>query len=144
RLIGGPPRMTMAPEADAADELVLEPSSPIPSVTPDQAGSTIKVDEATAARIEAAVNTYVESLTNLEAQSPEFERKVASISRMGHEEISRAAEASSRLLDRPIAALKQGPLAQGSVVSSALGAIRQQVEDLDSSCHMLLSRGIFR
>ena len=136
--------MTMAPEADAADELVLEPSSPIPSVTPDQAGSTIKVDEATAARIEAAVNTYVESLTNLEAQSPEFERKVASISRMGHEEIRRSAEASSRFLDRPIAALKQGPLAQGSQVSSALVALRQQVEDLDPSRHMQQRRGLFK
>jgi len=136
--------MTMAPEADAADELVLEPSSPIPSVSPDQAGSTIKVDEATAARIDAAVNSYVESLTNLDAQSPEFERKVASISRMGHEEIRRSAEASSRFLDRPIAALKQGPLAQGSQVSSALVALRQQVEDLDPSRHMQQRRGLFK
>jgi uncharacterized protein YaaN involved in tellurite resistance len=136
--------MTMAPEADAADELVLEPASPIPSVTPDQAGSTIKVDEATAARIDAAVNAYVESLTNLEAQSPEFERKVASISRMGHEEIRRSAEASSRFLDRPIAALKQGPMAQGSQVSSALVALRQQVEDLDPSRHLHQRRGLFK
>lgn len=136
--------MTMAPEADASDELVLEPPSPIHSVTPDQAGSTIKVDEATAARIDAAVNSYVESLTNLEAQSPEFERKVASISRMGHEEIRRSAEASSRFLDRPIAALKQGPLAQGSQVSSALVALRQQVEDLDPSRHMQQRRGLFK
>ena len=77
--------MTMAPEADAADELVLEPPAPIPPVSPDQAASTIKVDEQTAAHINAAVNAYVESLTSLDAQSPEFERKVESISRMGRE-----------------------------------------------------------
>src|SRR5438132_3662612 len=136
--------MTMAPEADAADELVLEPSSPIPSVSPDQAGSTIKVDEATAARIDAAVNSYVESLTNLDAQSPEFERKVASISRMGHEEIRRSAEASSRFLTRPISRLRQGPMAQGSQVSSALVSLRQQVEDLDPSRHLGHKRGLFR
>src|SRR5438105_10039527 len=133
--------MTMAPEADAADELVLEPSSPIPSVSPDQAGSTIKVDEATAARIDAAVNSYVESLTTLDAQSPEFERKVASINRMGHDEIRRSAEASSRFLDRPLNAMKQGPMSQGSQVSGALVALRQQVEALDPSRHLSQRRG---
>jgi len=137
--------MTVAPEADvAADELVLEPPAPIPSVTANQAASTIKVDDATAARINAAVASYIDSLTKLEAQSPEFERKVSSISRMGYDEIRRSAEASSRFLDRPIAALKQGPMAQGSHVSSALVSLRQQVEDLDPSRHLGQKRGLFR
>jgi uncharacterized protein YaaN involved in tellurite resistance len=136
--------MTMAPEADAADELVLEPPSPVPTVSPQQAASTIKVDEATAARINTAVSAYVESLTSLDAQSPEFERKVESISRMGREEIRRSAEASSRFLDRPTAALKQGPMAQGSQVSNALVALRQQIEELDPSRHLQQRRGLFR
>src|SRR5215469_11937302 len=122
--------MPIAPEAETADELVLEPPTPIQSITADKAASTIKVDEATAARINEAVSAYIESLTSLEAQSPEFERKVASISRMGHDEIRRSAEASSRFLDRPLAALKQGPMNQGSQVSTALTALRQQVEEL--------------
>jgi uncharacterized protein YaaN involved in tellurite resistance len=126
------------------DELVLEPPAAVPSVTPQQAASTINVDAATAARIAAAVNAYIESLTKLEAQSPEFERKVASISRMGHEEIRRSAEASSRFLERPAAALKDGPLAQGSNVSSALVALRQQVEDLDPSRHFQARRGFLQ
>jgi uncharacterized protein YaaN involved in tellurite resistance len=136
--------MTIAPEADAADELVLEPPVPVPPVNNERAASTIKVDEATAARIDAAVNAYVESLTSMEAQSPEFERKVASISRMGHDEIRRSAEASSRFLDRPINALKQGPMAQGSQVSGALVALRQQVEELDPSRHLVQRRGLFK
>ncbi len=134
--------MTIAPEADTpADELVLEAPAPIPSVTATQAASTIKIDEATAARINAAVASYIDSLTKLEAQSPEFERKVSSISRMGYDEIRRSAEASSRFLDRPITALKQGPMAQGSHVSSALVSLRQQVEDLDPSRHLGPKRG---
>jgi uncharacterized protein YaaN involved in tellurite resistance len=134
--------MTVAPEAEAsADELVLEPPAPIASVTTDQAATTIKVDAATAARIDAAVNAYVDSLTKLDAQSPEFERKVASISRMGIDEIRRSSEASSRFLDRPTEALKHGPMAQGSQVSGALVALRQQVEDLDPSRHIRARRG---
>ena len=136
--------MTMAPEADAADELVLEPPAPVPPVSPDQAASTIKVDEQTAARINTAVNAYVESLTSLDAQSPEFERKVESISRMGRDEIRRSAEASSRFLDRPTAALKQGPMARGSQVSGALVSLRQQIEELDPSRHLQQRRGLFK
>jgi uncharacterized protein YaaN involved in tellurite resistance len=136
--------MTAAPEADAADELVLEPPSPVPPVTSAQAASSIKVDDATAERIHAAVTAYIDSLTSLEALSPEFERKVASISRMGHDEIRRSSEASSRFLDRPTAALKQGPMAQGSQVSTALVALRRQVEDLDPSRTIQQKRGLFK
>lgn len=135
--------MTSAPEASTADELVLEPPTPTPPVSPEQAAATIKVDEATAARITEAVNSYVESLTSLDAQSPEFEQKVASISRMGRDEIRRSAEASSRFLDKPLNALKQGPMTQGSQVSGALVALRQQVEDLDPSRHLQNRRGFF-
>jgi uncharacterized protein YaaN involved in tellurite resistance len=123
---------------------VLEPPAPVASVSAARAASTIRVDDATAARINAAVTSYIDSLTSLEAQTPEFERKVASISRMGFDEIRRSAEASSRFLDRPVAALKQGPMAQGSHVSSALVALRQQVEDLDPSRHLQPRRGFFK
>jgi uncharacterized protein YaaN involved in tellurite resistance len=133
--------MTIAPEADTADELVLEPPAPTPPVSPQQAASTIKVDPETAARINEAVNKYVDSLASLDAQSPEFERKVGSISRMGHDEIRRSAEASSRFLDRPLQALKQGPMTQGSQVSAALVALRQQVEDLEPARHLTMRRG---
>jgi uncharacterized protein YaaN involved in tellurite resistance len=133
--------MTVAPEAEAADELVLEPPSPTPPISPEKAASTIKVDDATAARINQAVNTYIDSLTSLEAQSPEFERKVSAISRMGQDEIRRSAEASSRFLDRPISSLKQGPMSQGSQISASLVALRQQVEDLDPSRQLNTRRG---
>ncbi len=126
------------------DELVLEPPRPVSTVTQEQAASTIRVDDATASRIESAVNAYVDALSTLEAPSPEFEQKVASISRMGRDEIRRSSEASSRFLDRPTVALNQGPLSQGSEVSGALLALRQQIESLDPSRHLNQRRGFFR
>ncbi len=138
--------MTVAPPAEptAADELVLESPAAVAQVSANQAASTIKVDEATATRINAAVTAYVDSLTSMDAQTPESERKVASISRMGYDEIRRSSEASSRFLDRPTQALKQGPLAQGSGVSNALVSLRAQVEDLDPSRHLQQRRGFFK
>jgi uncharacterized protein YaaN involved in tellurite resistance len=134
---------TIGPGASPTnDELVLEPVRPAPA--PEPAATNLRVDEATASRISAAVEAYVEALGALDAQSPAFEQKVSSISRMGNEEIRRSAEASSRFLDRPTAALQQGPLAQGSQVSGALLALRQQVEGLDPSRHLNQRRGLFR
>jgi len=126
------------------DELSIDsPRPPVPTPVEAMAAS-IKVDEATATRIQAAVEGYVESLTALEAQSPGFEQKVGSISRMGNDEIRRSAEASSRFLDRPTAALQRGALAQGSQVSAALVSLRQQVEALDPSRHLQQRRSLFR
>src|SRR5438128_2684793 len=106
---------TLGPGTDpTGDELVLEPSRSAATAAEDRTEATIRVDDATASRIAAAVEGYVETLTALEAQSPGFEQKVGSISRMGNDEIRRSAEASSRFLDRPTAALQRGPLAQGS------------------------------
>jgi uncharacterized protein YaaN involved in tellurite resistance len=134
--------MTVAPEAaETRDELVLEPPAPLPPVGPEKAAATIKVDEATQARINQAVNAYIEALTALDAQTPEFDQKVASISRMGRDEIRRSSEASSRFLDRPLNALKQGPMSEGSQVSGSLVALRQQVEALDPSRSLQSRRG---
>jgi uncharacterized protein YaaN involved in tellurite resistance len=136
---------TLGPGADSAsDELVLESPRPIADAPRDESAPTLRVDEATANRISAAVDVYVEALSALEAQSPGFEQKVTSISRMGNEEMRRSAEASSRFLDRPTAALQRGPLAQGSQVSGALLALRLQVEALDPSRHLGQRRGLFR
>ena len=134
---------TRVPETETSDELVLEPPTPASSSRQEQT-DTLRVDEATAARIASAVNAYIDSLSDLETQSPEFEQKVALISRMGNEEIRRSAEASSRFLDRPAAALQRGPLTQGSEVSGALLALRQQIESLDPSRHLGQRRGLFR
>jgi uncharacterized protein YaaN involved in tellurite resistance len=135
--------MTETPEKVAAeDELVLEPPKPVGALSPEKAAGTIRVDQATASRISKVVGSFVDSIIELEAQSPEFERKVQSISRMGGEEIRRSAEASSRFLDRPTAALQQGPLTQGSQVSGALLTLRKQIESLDPSRHLSRKRGL--
>ena len=116
-----------------ASELTLEPPQPVPPVSPAQASANLKIDEDTAKQIGAAVDSFVSGLVALDAKSPDFERKVQSISRMGNDEIRRSAAVSQRFLDRPTASLKEGPLTQGSQVSNALLALRRQIEELDPS-----------
>jgi uncharacterized protein YaaN involved in tellurite resistance len=124
--------------ATPADELVIDPpaSAAAKAGQVGQPSSEIHIDKEVADRISAAVDQFVESLAQLDSQSPEFEKKVQSISRMGNDEIRRSAEASSRFLERPAVALQRGPMSQGSQVSTALLSLRKQIEDLDPSQHM--------
>src|SRR5216684_4064241 len=136
--------MSTTPETTSSEEeLVLETPMPAQPTKTDDVASKIKVDSDTARRITTAVNSFVDSILKLEPQSPEFRQKVRSITRMGNEEIRRSAEASNRFLDRPTAALQNGPMAQGSQVSGALLALRKQIESLDPSRHLGRKRGIF-
>lgn len=134
----------LPPSAIAGNELILEPPRSSRSPVTTDAEATIRIDDQTATQITTVVDKFVDSIVGLEAQSPEFEQKVRSISRMGSDEIRRAAAASSRFLDRPTAALKEGPLAQGSQVSNALLALRKQIEGLDPSQHLGRKRGLFK
>jgi uncharacterized protein YaaN involved in tellurite resistance len=120
-----------APAAAPVDALVLTPPAAVPAVTTQQAAVSTKVDDATARQIEQAVNAFVDALVTLDPHSPEFQRKVESVSQMGNQEIRRSAEASNRFLDRPAANLDRGPLGGGSKVSTSLVQLRRQVEDLD-------------
>ena len=128
---------------EVSSDLVLEPPKPVTPVSNDQAASAVKVDEQTAQQIDGAVKSFVESLSGLDTQSPDFQRKVQSVSQMGNQEIRRSSEVSNRFLERPTASLERGPMGQGGQVSTALLALRRQVEDLDPSRNLSKRRGLF-
>jgi uncharacterized protein YaaN involved in tellurite resistance len=137
---------TQAPtttEEESPTALALTPPAAVPAVTTKQAAASMQVDEATAKQIDQAVNSFVDSLLSLDVHSPDFERKVNSVSQMGNQEIRRSAEVSNRFLDKPAASLDRGPLGQGSKVSTSLVQLRRQVEELDPSRQgMLGGRGL--
>ena len=127
------PTAPASQEAGASEPqaLVLTPPAAVPAVSTQQAAKSAKVDDTTARQIEQAVNAFVDSLVSLDPHSPEFQRKVESVSQMGNQEIRRSADSSNRFLDRPAAAMDHGPLGGGSKVSTSLVELRRQVEELD-------------
>jgi uncharacterized protein YaaN involved in tellurite resistance len=136
-------RMGAGQQAPPSQELVLEPPQAVQAVSSDQAAASVRVDDETARQIDTAVKSFVDSLTTLDYHSPDFDRKVQSVSQMGNQEIRRAAEVSNRFLDRPTVSLERGALGQGSNVSNALLSLRRQVEDLDPSKNLSRRRGLF-
>ena len=131
---------TGATDAAASNSaLTLVPPQPVGTITDHEAASMVRVDPATATRIDGMVDSYIKSLTSLEPHSLEFASKVHAIHTMGNDEIRQSASVSNRLLDKPVKAMESGPFSKGATVSKSLVDLRRTVEDLDPSQQGLLS-----
>ncbi len=118
------------PPAEAA--LTLTPPEPAPVIAQTQAPRLAPaVPAAAVPALDAKVDGYVDSLLTAAPRSPEFEAKATDVRTMGDEDIRKSAEASNRLLQSPVRALKEGGLSSGSKIGGTLLELRRTVEDLD-------------
>jgi uncharacterized protein YaaN involved in tellurite resistance len=109
-----------------AGDLELTPPDPVPMVVPEKAAGLVPVDAEKKSALQQKVEGFVDELIALDAQSPEFGKKVDQITSMGRKEITVAAGMSNRFLDRPVRAMDQE-----SGVGRDLAELRRTVEDLD-------------
>jgi uncharacterized protein YaaN involved in tellurite resistance len=109
-----------------ATELELTPPDPVPTVTAAQAAGLVPVSDEKKSKLEEKVDSFVADLVSVDANSPEFGRKVDQITNMGRKEIMAAAGHSNRFLDRPVRAMDKD---EG--VGANLAELRRVVEDLD-------------
>ena len=124
------PTTTAAPAAGGTD-LILAPPPPVVVVKQEQAVGAVPVDPATQTALQQRAAAFAAELATVDAKSPEFTKKVASITSMGNQELRASAQVSNRMLDRPAAALgKNGGDAQTRVAGS-LVELRNVVTDLD-------------
>ena len=130
---------TSGPDTSASRaELTLTPPEPVEAITDREAASMVRLDPSTASKIDAIVKGYIESLTSLDPQSPNFATKLNAIQGIGVDEIRQSASVSNRLLDKPVKAMESGPFSKGATVSKSLVDLRRTVEDLDPSQQGLL------
>lgn len=132
--------MPSAPDSSASNTaLTLVPPQPVTAITDAEAAGMVRVDPATAGRIDAIVSGYVKSVTSVDPHSQDFTTKINAIHSMGNEEIRQSANVSNRLLDKPVRSIESGPFSKGATVSRSLVDLRHTVEDLDPSRQGLLS-----
>jgi uncharacterized protein YaaN involved in tellurite resistance len=98
----------------------------VPMVVPEKASGLVAIDSEKKSALETKVEGFVAELIALDAQSPEFGKKVDQITGMGRKEIATAAGMSNRFHDRPVRAMDQE-----SGVGKDLSELRRTVEDLD-------------
>ena len=131
--LGSAPTPTATPAASATSgELVLAPPAPVVVVKDEQAAGAVPLEQGKQAELRAKAQSFVAELASLDARSPAFSQKVSAITSMGEQDMRAAASVSSRMLDRPAAALgkKAGGDAQ-TRVANTLVDLRTTVTDLD-------------
>ena len=120
----------------SATDLNLTPPEPVPAVTADKAAGLVPVDAEKKTKLDEKVDGFVNELVALDANSPEFGKKVDQITNMGRKEIATAAGMSNRFLDRPARAIDKD-----SGVGANLAELRRTVEELDPGKKGKLSTG---
>jgi uncharacterized protein YaaN involved in tellurite resistance len=108
--------------------LVLTAPDPVPPVAPEKAAGLVPLEEKEKTELEKRVDAFVDDLIAQDVNSPEFGKRVDSITALGQKEIRAAAGESNRFLDRPVRAMDQE-----SGVGADLAQLRRTIEDLDPS-----------
>ncbi len=103
---------------EAPDALQPLPAAEASGLVPLKAGETDELD--------AKVTKFVDELAALDANSPDFGKKVDQLTAMGRKEIAEAAGASNRFLDRPVKAIDAD-----TGIGADLTELRRTVEKLD-------------
>jgi uncharacterized protein YaaN involved in tellurite resistance len=126
-----------APAASAppAGGLVLAPPAPVQVVQEEQAAGALPVDDAKKTELAQRAQGFANELAAIDHRSPEFAKKIETITSMGDKELRASASVSSRLLDRPAAAIRGAKGGGGgdaqTRVSNTLVDLRQTITELD-------------
>jgi uncharacterized protein YaaN involved in tellurite resistance len=107
-------------------ELVLTPPAPVAKVEVEKAAGLVPLDAGQKAALAARARAFVGELVALDANSPDFGKKVEQLTSMGRREIADAAGQSNRFLSRPVKAIDAE-----TGVGADLAELRRTVEDLD-------------
>jgi uncharacterized protein YaaN involved in tellurite resistance len=119
----------------AAGGLVLQPPAPVEVVKDEQAAGAIPVDDATKSELQKKAEAFAADLAATDTKSPDFTKKIDSITSMGDKDLRASANVSSRMLDRPAAVIKASKGGGGgdaqTRVAGTLVDLRQTITELD-------------
>jgi uncharacterized protein YaaN involved in tellurite resistance len=135
--LGSTPTTTAATAAAPATSggLVLAPPAPVQVIKQEEAAGAIPVDDAKKTELQQKAAAFANELAGIDAKSPEFTKKVDSITSMGDKDLRASANVSSRMLDRPAAVMKASKGGSGgdaqTRVANTLVDLRTTVTELD-------------
>ncbi|MFN3946032.1 MAG: toxic anion resistance protein [Allosphingosinicella sp.] len=118
----------MATQTQTATEtkLKLDPPEPLNTIAPAEAAGLVPLRDEQKSQLEEKVDAFISDLVSVDANSPEFGKKIDQLTSMGRKEIAEAAGHSNRFLDRPVKAIDSD-----TGIGADLTQLRQTVEELD-------------
>ncbi|HEX5401922.1 MAG TPA: toxic anion resistance protein [Pseudonocardiaceae bacterium] len=125
----------IAPANPVGGGLALTPPAPVDVVQEEDAVGAVPLDHAKQVELRAKAKAFATELATMDPNSPDFTRKVNGITTMGDRDMRASANISSRMLDRPAAAVgaargRPGEDAQNRV-SNTLIDLRTTITELD-------------
>jgi uncharacterized protein YaaN involved in tellurite resistance len=133
--LGASSTPTAPTPAPAGNALVLAPPAPVVVVEQEQVAGAVPLDSAKQQELRTRAEAFATELATMDHRSPAFTQKIDSITSMGDQDMRASASVSSRLLDRPAAAMNAGKGKGGAdaqtKVSNTLIDLRATVTDLD-------------
>ena len=123
-------------ETATKTKLNLNPPEALQAVEPTDASGLVPLKQEETNELDKRVAQFVDELSKLDSNSPEFGKKVDQLTAMGRKEIAEAAGASNRFLDRPVKAIDSD-----TGIGADLTELRKTVEDLDPKRQGSLSPG---
>jgi uncharacterized protein YaaN involved in tellurite resistance len=118
--------MATQTQTETKPAITLEAPQALTVVAPEQAAGLVPLKEEQKSQLDQKVDSFVDELVALDANSPEFGAKVDQLTSMGRKEIAEAAGHSNRFLDRPVKAINAD-----TGIGADLSELRRTVEDLD-------------
>jgi uncharacterized protein YaaN involved in tellurite resistance len=113
-------------ETKTEAKLKLDPPEALNPIAPAEAAGLVPLKTEETTELDKRVDQFVDELAALDANSPEFGKKVDQLTGMGRKEIAEAAGASNRFLDRPVKAIDKD-----TGIGADLTELRRTVESLD-------------
>ncbi|MBP2216067.1 toxic anion resistance protein [Arthrobacter sp. CAN_C5] len=138
--MSNPLDLSSTPSPQVDNPLKLEPPEPVAEVSvrePEKVGGMILVDAEAQQKHAENANKFLDDLMATPLQSPEFQTKLAQLTRLGEGTMQQATGASNRILKRPAAALAATGADPASRTGNTLVELRQIVTELDPKRHDL-------
>ena len=118
--------MATEPATETKTKLKLDAPDALQPLPPAEASALVPLKSEETTELDKRVAQFVDELSALDSNSPEFGKKVDQLTAMGRKEIAEAAGASNRFLDRPVKAIDKDP-----GIGADLTELRRTVESLD-------------
>lgn len=131
---------TLAPPESLSEPIALEPPKAVEPIKRTDASGLVPIAPDKMAELQERADNFVEKVAATEVNTEAFMEQLTAIHSMGNQEVRESASMSNRMLDRPVAAMREGVFDDGSPVSKSLMELRRVVEDLDPKNYDLVSR----
>ena len=125
-MMASEPQSSTATTAATATKIKLEPPEVLQPIAVQEASGLVPLKSDETSELDQKVAKFVDELAALDSNSPEFGKKVDQLTAMGRKEITEAAGASNRFLDRPVKAIDSD-----TGIGADLTELRRTVEELD-------------